>query len=155
MFKFFKNKKNKEDNNMTLDEKEIEKAKKDIAEKGSDTQTKKDREDESVGEQEKKSGNENSQNAKDRIDESEGTKKADEKRDSKEDSIKRLESKLDRLVEVIDKLFSDDTDEEDGKALEKAKDTYGLKGGAFNADDKEDKGMSPKDAAAILRKLKG
>lgn len=155
MFKFFKNKKNKEDNKMTLDEEEIKKAKKDIAEKGSDTQTEKDREDESVGEQEKDSGNENSQNAKDRIDESEGTKKADEKREDKEDSFKRLESKLDRLVEVIDKLFSEDTDKEDEKALENAKETYGLKGGAFNAEDKEDKGMSPKDAAAILKKLKG
>lgn len=65
---------------MTEDEKEIKKAKEDIAEKGADSQTEKDRVDESVGEQERRSGNENSQNAKDRVDESEGTEKAAEKR---------------------------------------------------------------------------
>ena len=52
-FPFFK-KKNKEEveKTMTQDEKEIEKAKRDIKEKGPDSQTEKDRIDESVGEQE-------------------------------------------------------------------------------------------------------
>jgi len=78
-FNFFK-KSNQRSNEMTQDEKEIKKAKEDVAEKGSDSQTEKDRIDESVGEQEKRDGDENSQNAKDRVDESEGTEKSDEKR---------------------------------------------------------------------------
>lgn len=66
---------------MTKDEEQIAKAKEDISEKGKDSQTEKDRIDESVGEQERKDGNENSQSAKDRVDESDGAKKADEKKD--------------------------------------------------------------------------
>ena len=66
---------------MTKDEEQIAKAKEDISEKGPDSQTEKDRIDESVGEQERKDGNENSQSAKDRVDESEGAKEADEKKD--------------------------------------------------------------------------
>lgn len=51
---------------------QVAEAKKDVAEKGADEQTEKDRVDESVGEQEKLDGNEDSQTAKDRVDESEG-----------------------------------------------------------------------------------
>ena len=56
MFDFLKRKNKKEDSEMTEDEKEIKKAKDDVAEKGADSQTEKDRIDESVGEQEKRSG---------------------------------------------------------------------------------------------------
>lgn len=70
---------------MTKDEEQIAKAKEDISEKGKDSQTEKDRIDESVGEQERKDGNENSQSAKDRVDESDGAKKADEKKDEGEE----------------------------------------------------------------------
>lgn len=77
---------------MTQDEKEIEKAKDKIAEKGADSQTEKDRIDESVGEQERRSGDENSQNAKDRVDESEGAKKADEKRAEEKAESKTAEN---------------------------------------------------------------
>ena len=65
---------------MTEDEKQIAEAKTDIAKKGADSQTEKDRIDESVGEQERLDGNKDSQTAKDRVDESEGTKKAYEER---------------------------------------------------------------------------
>lgn len=65
-------------------EEQIDEAKKDIAEKGPDSQTEKDRIDESVGEQEREDENEDSQTAKDRVDESEGMQKAEEKKDNEE-----------------------------------------------------------------------
>lgn len=89
---FKKKKPKKEDSAMTEDEKQIEKAKEDIADKGADSQTKKDRIDESVGEQERRDGDENSQNAKDRVDESEDAKKADEKRAEEKADSKAAES---------------------------------------------------------------
>ena len=81
MFSFFKKNKKEDSEPMTKDEEQIAKAKEDISEKGPDSQTEKDRIDESVGEQERKDGNENSQSAKDRVDESDGAKKSDEKKD--------------------------------------------------------------------------
>lgn len=51
---------------------QVAEAEEDVAEKGADEQTEKDRVDESVGEQEKLDGNEDSQTADDRVDESEG-----------------------------------------------------------------------------------
>lgn len=99
----------KEESEMTEDEKEIKEAKKDIAEKGKDSQTEKDRIDESVGEQERRSGDENSQNAKDRVDESEGAKKADEKRaeekqeESKTD-VSDTAARLDKLISVMERF---------------------------------------------------
>lgn len=51
---------------------QVAEAEEDVAEKGADEQTEKDRVDESVGEQEKLEGNEDSQTAEDRVDESEG-----------------------------------------------------------------------------------
>lgn len=51
---------------------QVAEAEEDVAEKGADEQTEKDRIDESVGEQEKLDGNEDSQTAEDRVDESEG-----------------------------------------------------------------------------------
>lgn len=70
----------KEGEGMTKDEKQIAEAEKDIEENGKDTQTEKDRIDESVGEQENLDGDEDSQDAKDRVDESEAEIKADEER---------------------------------------------------------------------------
>ena len=81
---------------MTEDEKQEAEAKKDIAEKGEDSQSEKDRIDESVGEQEHLDGNEDSQSAKDRVDESEGAKKADEESTGREE-----DSKGDALSERI------------------------------------------------------
>lgn len=62
-------------------ERQIEEAKENIAEKGADSQTEKDRIDESVGEQEKLDGNEDKQDAKERVDESLGEKKYVERKD--------------------------------------------------------------------------
>lgn len=64
---------------------QVDEAKKDIEDKGDDSQSEKDRIDESVGEQEKLDGDEDTQDAKDRVDESEGEKKAlDEDKDKEE-----------------------------------------------------------------------
>lgn len=113
IFEFLKPK--KEDSAMTEDEKQEQKAKDGVAEKGADSQSEKDRIDKSVGEQEKKDGNEDSQSAKDRVDKSEGTKeydekKAEEKREEKteeksEESIpawaERMLGMIERLTEVL------------------------------------------------------
>lgn len=64
---------------------QVAEAEKDVAEKGADEQTEKDRVDESVGEQEKLDGDEDSQTAKDRVDESEGETEEDEKDEELED----------------------------------------------------------------------
>ena len=71
-------------------EEQIEKAEEDIAEKGADSQTEKDRIDESVGEQEKQDGDEDTQDAKDRVDESLGEKEYVERKDY-EELLRRLE----------------------------------------------------------------
>ena len=65
-------------------EEQIEKAETDMAETGEDSQTEKDRIDESVAEQEKEDGDEDSQTAKDRVDESEGMEKAEEEEETEE-----------------------------------------------------------------------
>lgn len=57
---------------------DIEKAKDDVEKKGEDTQTEKDRVDESVGEQIEEKGDGDSQSAKNRVDESDGEEKAEE-----------------------------------------------------------------------------
>ncbi len=98
-------------------EKQIEKAEEDIAEKGADSQTEKDRIDESVGEQEKQDGNEDSQDAKDRVDESLGEKKYVERKDY--EALLARVSALEEKANGKDKLpkpkevDKDDFDEED------------------------------------------
>lgn len=72
-------------------EEQIDKAEEDIAEKGADSQTEKDRIDESVGEQEKQEGDEDSQDAKDRVDESLGEKEYVEEKDY-EELLRRVEA---------------------------------------------------------------
>lgn len=130
---------------MTKDEEQIAKAKEDISEKGKDSQTEKDRIDESVGEQERKDGNENSQSAKDRVDESEGAKKADEKKDEgeepkgeetdKAEDDKEYVSKSDfeklaaRVEEILTQMQNqgknpDRVDEEKEKRLNRIKGLY-------------------------------
>jgi hypothetical protein len=102
---------------------EIEKAEENIEAKGEDTQTEKDRIDESVAEQEKNEGDEDTQNAKDRVDEAEGEEKALEKEDdekpeetSNEDELEReekeqdvfraFEARLDEIEERIANIVS-------------------------------------------------
>ena len=70
---------------------QVEKAEEDIAEKGDDSQTERDRIDESVAAQEKAEGDEDTQDAKDRVDEAEGEEEYEE--DRKEDEEHHEESK--------------------------------------------------------------
>lgn len=139
-FNLFKKKeKDKEVSEMTQDEKDIEKAKRDIAEKGDDSQTEKDRVDESVGEQERREGNENSQNAKDRVDESEGAEKADEERaeekeESREDDFKvRILAVMERLEKYLNSVAerAEVAEKPNGEAAERMKETYGIGNGVF------------------------
>ena len=81
-------------------EEQIEKAEEDIAEKGADSQTEKDRIDESVGEQEKQEGDEDSQDAKDRVDESLGEEKYVKKEE--------YEALLDRIAKLEERANGDD-----------------------------------------------
>ena len=166
LFDIFKKKSKKEEKAMTQDEKELEKAKEDIAKKGADSQTERDREDESVAAQERESGTEDSQSAKDRIDESEGAKKADEKREEKGDSVEdklgavfsRFESKLDQLIAKLDTMNAKETVEEKAEEVveEKADEVYGLGNGVFQGEVAEEKveKMSPAEVAKIVRSLK-
>lgn len=113
---------------MTQDEKEIAKAKEDIAEKGADSQTEKDRVDESVAAQERAKGEENSQSAKDRVDESEGAKKADEKRAEEKKEGAGFDAKIDALIGRMDKLiatFEARAEAKDDK-MARAAEKYGL-----------------------------
>lgn len=113
---------------MTQDEKEIAKAKEDIAEKGADSQTEKDRVDESVAAQERAKGEENSQSAKDRVNESEGAKKADEKRAEEKNEGAGLDAKIDALIGRMDKLiaaFEARAEAKDDK-MARAAEKYGL-----------------------------
>ena len=137
---------------MTQDEKEIAEAKKDIAEKGKDSQTKKDRIDESVGEQEKRSGNENSQNAKDRVD---GTKKADEKR-AEEKRENKGDERLDRLITAIEGLVTamkaghEAREEKAEDKLEASKAKYGMSMGSAG-----ESGSGKKFTVEDVKKLLG
>lgn len=113
---------------MTQDEKEIAKAKEDIAAKGADSQTEKDRVDESVAAQERAKGEENSQSAKARVDESEGAKKADEKRAEEKNEGAGLDAKIDALIGRMDKLiatFEARAEAKDDK-MARAAEKYGL-----------------------------
>lgn len=149
---------------MTEDEKQIEKAKQDIAEKGADSQTEKDRVDESVGEQEKLSGDEDSQNAKDRVDESEGTKKADEERaeEKKDDAHKEnFEERMIAFMERMEKRFEElekrttaavDADAEAAKRMEE---TYGIGNGVFQGDEKSvpERQLTKEEIAKKIHKI--
>ena len=107
---------------MTQDEKQEEKAKEDIAEKGADSQTEKDRIDESVGEQERADGNEDSQSAKDRVDESEGAEKAEKEREAREERHGNFEEKV---VEIINSTVEAAVSKAVAAAMAKALDTMG------------------------------
>ncbi len=149
---------------MTEDEKEIKKSKEDIADKGADSQTEKDRIDESVGEQEKRSGDENSQNAKDRVDESEGTKKADEERaeEKKEDARKddfqeRMIAFMERMEKRFDELEKRATAavDADTEAAKRMEETYGIGSGVFQGDGKgaSEKHLSKEEIARTIAKI--
>ena len=95
---------------------QIEKAEENIAKKGADSQTVKDRIDESVGKQEEDEGDKDSQSAKDRVDEAMGEDKYLARKDAEEkfsklfERLDKLEERLvemDRRPKVIDKDESD------------------------------------------------
>lgn len=107
-------------------EEEIAKAKEDIAEKGADSQTEKDRIDESVAAQEEADGEEDSQDAKDRVDEAEGEEKADE--------AKSVMERIEAIEARLNALEGNDEENEDKEAMDKAKAVYGVNGGTFAPD---------------------
>lgn len=79
---------------------EVEEAEKNIEEKGEDTQTEKDRVDESVGEQIEEKGEGDSQSTKDRMDESEGEEKAEkEKKDPSLSDMNEVEEPVEEKTE--------------------------------------------------------
>lgn len=96
-----KKKRRKEEQEMSEIKKDIDEAKDKIEEKGKDTQTEKDRVDESVGEQIKDDKDENTQTAKDRVDESEGAEKKDEDAKVEEKPEPEKPSDSDVLKEMI------------------------------------------------------
>ena len=145
------------------DEKEIKKAKDDVAEKGADNQTGQDRVDESVGEQEEHDGDENSQNAKDRVDESEGTEKSDEKRaeEKKEeyddDFKERMLSFMERMEKRFDELEKRTVAAADGdaEAAKRMEETYGIGNGVFQGSDKgaPERKLSKEEIASKIAKI--
>lgn len=148
---------------MTEDEKEIKKAKDNVAEKGADSQTEQDRVDESVGEQEEHDGDENSQNAKDRVDESEGTEKSDEKRaeEKKEeyddDFKERMLSFMERMEKRFDELEKRTVAAADGdaEAAKRMEETYGIGNGVFQGSDKgaPERKLSKEEIASKIAKI--
>lgn len=146
---FRKNK--KEDSaEMTEDEKDIAKAKEDVAEKGADSQTEEDRIDESVAAQERADGDEDSQSAKARVDESEGAKKADEERAKDEGKGSGLESKIDALIARMDKLVAafEKRAEMKEDRMERAAEKYGLT--PSGAGEAEKKSFTDEDVKKLL-----
>lgn len=148
---------------MTKDEQQIAEAKKDVAEKGPDSQTDKDRIDESVGEQEHLDGNKDSQSAKDRVDESEGAMKADEERaeEHREDAepawVAKLYSKLDEIAAALNKSVAPETAAEvaNETAADKLGAAFGVNSGVFPGTPAEapTKKMTTAEVADTLRKI--
>lgn len=146
---------------MTKDEEQIAKAKENIAEKGSNSQTEQDRIDESVGEQEHLQGNEDSQSAKDRVHESEGAENADENQAENKDAepawLSKLYSKLDKIAAALNKSAAPETAED--KANEAAADklgaAFGVNSGVFPGTPAETsvKKMTTAEVADTLRKI--
>lgn len=146
---------------MTKDEQEIEEAKEDVENSGKDSQTEKDRIDESVGEQEKLSGGEDTQNAKDRVDESEGAEKADEKKEQGKPSfenqmlsfMERLGKTLTALEEKITAVAKTETKDEE--AVKRMEETYGIGAGVFQGSDKSvpEKRITKEEVAKTINKI--
>lgn len=137
---------------------DIEEAKTDIEEKGEDSQSDKDREDESVGEQIEEDGDKDSQTTKDRIDESKGEEKAI-KEEEGDDRLGALEARIAAIEEKYAKMFDrfgkdESSDEGDETAFEAAKKRYGANAGVFNAEEPKPEKMTAKEAAGIFKNLK-
>lgn len=110
---------------------QIKKAKEDISKTGRDSQTEKDRIDESVAAQERANGTRDSQTAKDRVDEAEGEdrelrRRTDDKNEARE-HIAALREEMSKLREMITALNSKPVEVADEKAkaaLNEAKQLY-------------------------------
>lgn len=151
LFDIFKPKKKKEEDlqDMTELEKDVEKAKEDIKEKGADSQSKQDRIDESVAADLREEGKEDTQTAKDRIDESEGEEKHEHRREF-EERFAALEGKLDKLLSLMEEKAKIAEKVSDNK-LESAREKYGLSTQPF-VEEKEE--FSDDDVEKILKLAK-
>ena len=113
-----KNKDNADASGETLTEEQVDKAEEDIAKKGADSQTEKDRIDESVGEQEAEDGNEDSQDAKDRVDESQAERVETEDKEEVYSAlgarINALEEQFNSLTERLEQMLSNLEDKDFG-----------------------------------------
>ncbi len=127
-----------------------------------------DRVHESIAAQERADGNEDSQSAEAREHEALGEEHAEgkgdveelhesdetkeEKEEDKRDDDERWSAVLSRL-DALEAHFKDEgaTDKE---AAEKAKEVYGLRGGVFASDKRDDDKVTPKEAMEIAKKLK-
>ena len=161
---------------------EVKKAYEDLSEddKKSFHQSIADRIHESIGEQEEEHGQKDSQSAADREHEALGmeradgkgdvskigetdetgekraeeVKRAEEKKEEREDDEwrKRIDERFKKIEDYIEAQTKRGSDEEE--ALKKAKDVYGLHGGTFAAEAKDNATVSPKEVAEMLRKFK-
>lgn len=102
--------------------KEVAKAKEDIKEDGKDSQSEKDRVDESVAAQEENKGDEDSQDAKDRVDEAEGEDKYIALKKDHEDLRAEFEALKQQVAEAQSKPREVDRDE--AKKLDDIRRTY-------------------------------
>lgn len=159
MFSFFKKNKKEDSEPMTKDEEQIAKAKEDISENGADSQTEKDRIDESVAAQEHADGDEDSQTAKDRVDESEGTKKADEER--AEDDGEKVPAWAAAMISTLEKITAFFEKQEqaaqdpDAGAAAKMTEAFGNGNGVFQGEEQKEseKTMTPAEVAKIVNKI--
>lgn len=110
-------------------EEQIAKAEENIEEKGDDSQSEKDRIDESVGEQEKLDGDEDSQDAEDRVDESIDAEKADEETENESgapDKIAELENKIKSLEGLVEGLTARISANAENKETDDDKQEFGI-----------------------------
>lgn len=136
---------------------QVDEAKKDIEDKGDDSQSEKDRIDESVGEQENLDDDEDSQDAKDRVDESEGEENAleDKDKEKKEDAETSDEDKpqdnddaqdKQKLYEMVEALAAKltATDEKVAELSERLSNVVdGMDNKAFGASPQAEDGGKP------------
>lgn len=172
---FFKKNKKQEDNKLSTLE-EVRKAYEDLSDddKKSFHQSIADRVHESIAAQEKDDGNEDSQSAEAREHEALGEEHAEgkgdveelhekddtpeEKSEDKQDEEheEKGDDRIDAILSRLDALeahFKNEGDT-DKEAAEKAREVYGLHGGVFASDKKDDDKVTPKEAFEIARKFK-
>lgn len=168
MFGWRKKKEKGEEEMTTLEQ--VRKAYEDLSEddKKSFHQSLPDRVHESIAAQKRADGNEDSQTAADREHEALGAEhaaghgdvaelrmedreeKREERHEEAEDWRSALDARLSRIEELLTKKESGDA-----AALENAKKVYGLHSGVFESAAKKEDGITPKEAAEMVRKIRG